>query len=199
VKSGKTGPGDVRDLRGVMDREKAAIGVFITLEDPTKDMEKEAASAGFYLSPFNRQKTSRLQIITVADLVAGSRPTLPHNRQTFAYPIAPRARAKKAKQGSLVGDQAQAPWPPAIPALANAVLPVGRAACRCRKPTRPARPGSPADRTGAFSSPPVPTKTPFRCAEGDSRKMMLDNCAGVVTVRRIGTAGCRSGRRACCR
>jgi len=38
----------VRDLRGVIEREKAAIGVLITMEEPTKPMLKEAAEAGFY-------------------------------------------------------------------------------------------------------------------------------------------------------
>lgn len=38
----------VRDLRGVIEREKAAIGVLITMEEPTKPMVKEAAEAGFY-------------------------------------------------------------------------------------------------------------------------------------------------------
>jgi hypothetical protein len=38
----------VRDLRGVIEREKAAIGVLITMEEPTKPMMKEAVEAGFY-------------------------------------------------------------------------------------------------------------------------------------------------------
>ena len=38
----------VRDLKGVLDREKAPIGVFLTLQEPTRPMEKEAASAGFH-------------------------------------------------------------------------------------------------------------------------------------------------------
>jgi len=38
----------VRDLKGVLERVKAPIGVFQTLEPPTRPMEKEAASAGFY-------------------------------------------------------------------------------------------------------------------------------------------------------
>ena len=34
VKGGKTGVKDVRDLRGVLDREKAAIGILISLQPP---------------------------------------------------------------------------------------------------------------------------------------------------------------------
>ena len=51
VKAGHTGVAHVRDLRGVLDREKAEIGVPITMHDPTRPMEREAASAGFYHSP----------------------------------------------------------------------------------------------------------------------------------------------------
>ena len=48
----------VRDLRGVIEREKAAIGVLITMEAPTKPMMKEAAEAGFYKdeSAFDRAR-----------------------------------------------------------------------------------------------------------------------------------------------
>ena len=56
VKGGKTGVKDVRDLRGVLDREKAAIGILISLQPPTAPMETEAASAGFYEHKTNKQK-----------------------------------------------------------------------------------------------------------------------------------------------
>ena len=63
VKSGTTGPKDVRDLRGVLDREEAEIGVFITLKNPTKEMIKEAASAGHYKSPGWDSKHPKIQIL----------------------------------------------------------------------------------------------------------------------------------------
>ncbi len=44
VKGGGVSVPMVRDLKGVLDREKAPIGVFLTLEPPTRPMEKEAAS-----------------------------------------------------------------------------------------------------------------------------------------------------------
>jgi DNA modification methylase len=69
VKAGHTNVAHVRDLRGVVDREKAAIGVLITMEEPTGPMRKEAASAGFYESPWG--KHPRLQIFTVAELLDG--------------------------------------------------------------------------------------------------------------------------------
>jgi site-specific DNA-methyltransferase (adenine-specific) len=48
VKSGHVSAKDVRDLRGLIEREKAEIGILITLEPATKPMKTEAASAGFY-------------------------------------------------------------------------------------------------------------------------------------------------------
>ena len=46
VKAGRTGVAHVRDLRGVVDREEAAIGVLISLQEPTRAMRQEVASAG---------------------------------------------------------------------------------------------------------------------------------------------------------
>ncbi len=70
-KGGNTGVKDVRDLRGVLDREKAAIGVLISLRDPTAAMQTEAASAGFYEHKTNGQKFPRLQLRTVKELLEG--------------------------------------------------------------------------------------------------------------------------------
>ena len=69
VKSGKVGVSYIRDLRGVIEREDAEIGVLITLNDGTKDMINEAASAGFYTSPWGEHP--RIQIITIKDLLDG--------------------------------------------------------------------------------------------------------------------------------
>jgi site-specific DNA-methyltransferase (adenine-specific) len=71
VKGGKTGVKDVRDLRGVLDREKAAIGVLISLQPPTREMETEAASAGFYEHKITKRKYPRLQLRTVKELMEG--------------------------------------------------------------------------------------------------------------------------------
>ncbi|MFZ3265457.1 MAG: DNA methyltransferase [Terriglobales bacterium] len=51
VKAGHVQSSYVRDLRGVIEREDAQIGVLITMEPPTKPMLKEAAEAGFYKPP----------------------------------------------------------------------------------------------------------------------------------------------------
>jgi len=69
VKAGHVNVSHVRDLRGVLDRENADMGVLVSLEEPTGPMRKEAASAGFYTSPWG--KHARLQLITIADLLTG--------------------------------------------------------------------------------------------------------------------------------
>lgn len=69
VKSGKVTSRDIRDLKGVVERESAAIGVFITLELPTQAMSKEALAGEYYESPGRQGKRYRkIQILTVADL-----------------------------------------------------------------------------------------------------------------------------------
>jgi site-specific DNA-methyltransferase (adenine-specific) len=71
VKAGRNvGAAMVRDLVGTISREKADIGVFITMTKPTKPMQKEADSAGFYVSPMGG-KHPKIQILTIADLLDG--------------------------------------------------------------------------------------------------------------------------------
>ncbi|MGA2378111.1 MAG: site-specific DNA-methyltransferase, partial [Spirochaetia bacterium] len=77
VKAGHTGPDHVRDLRGVLDRESAEIGVLITMQPPTQPMKREAASTGFYESPGWKKKYPRLQILTIAELLSGIQIDMP--------------------------------------------------------------------------------------------------------------------------
>ena len=67
VKAGDSvGVSMIRDLRGVVEREGAGIGVFLSLAEPTKPMITEAAGAGQYeLSGF--EPVPRLQIVTVQE------------------------------------------------------------------------------------------------------------------------------------
>jgi DNA modification methylase len=69
VKGGQLKATDVRDLRGVREREKAEIGVLISFEEPTRQMRTEAASAGFFESPWG--KHPRIQLLTVEELLGG--------------------------------------------------------------------------------------------------------------------------------
>jgi site-specific DNA-methyltransferase (adenine-specific) len=72
VKSGGVSSRDVRDLRGTIEREQAALGAFITLEPPTREMLLEATSAGFYRSPGWSKDYPRLQVLPVGDLLRGT-------------------------------------------------------------------------------------------------------------------------------
>jgi restriction endonuclease Mrr len=77
VKGGHVGSPQMRDFRGTIEREKAAGGLFITLQDTGKPMEKEAVEAGQYEHHLTGQKYQRIQIITVEDLLDGKLPDLP--------------------------------------------------------------------------------------------------------------------------
>jgi site-specific DNA-methyltransferase (adenine-specific) len=84
VKSGHVKSDDIRDLVGTVERETAAMGVFITLEEPSRDMVTEAVTAGHYHSPGWNKDYPRLQILTVADLLKGqARVEMPPEFQTF--------------------------------------------------------------------------------------------------------------------
>ena len=92
VKGGHTGVGDVRDLRGVIEHEGAAMGVLISLQTPTDPMRTEAASGGFYESPWSG-KHPRLQVITIEELLAGKHVDMPHSTgMNVTFKRAPKAR-----------------------------------------------------------------------------------------------------------
>jgi site-specific DNA-methyltransferase (adenine-specific) len=86
----------VRDLKGTMEREKAALGLFLTLNPPTKEMKKEALNAGFYET--GGMKVLRLQILTAADILEGQRPQLPFG---YSEGFKQAARENTERQGKL--------------------------------------------------------------------------------------------------
>ncbi len=68
VKGGEhVGSAMIRDLKGVVEREKAIIGLFVTLAEPTKDMLREASSAGFH--EVGTMKYPKIQILTIKGLL----------------------------------------------------------------------------------------------------------------------------------
>ena len=109
VKGGHVKPSDVRDLRGVVEREKAAISVLISLEEPTREMKKEAASGGFYHSDYKGTEHPRIQITTIKELLEGKRLDLPVIAQMPAHDAtfkkAPKAKRKAVKTESLDFDK----------------------------------------------------------------------------------------------
>jgi len=82
VKSGKVQPKYIRDLKGVLNREQAVMGAFITLEPPTEPMKKEAATAGFYTPKhYPDRKYPKIQIRTVEELLSGKQLEYPRMRE----------------------------------------------------------------------------------------------------------------------
>ena len=65
----------VRDLAHVVDREKAKIGVFITLAESTGPMRTEAIKTGYYESLYG--KYPKIQILTIKDFFDGKQPNIP--------------------------------------------------------------------------------------------------------------------------
>ena len=99
VKSGKVKSGDIRDLRGTVERTNAAIGVFITLEGPTREMETEAVTAGFYDSPGWGQKYPKIQILTIEDLLRDKTVQMPQSHGTFKQAERVPDRPENAQPG----------------------------------------------------------------------------------------------------
>lgn len=109
VKAGHVSVSHVRDLRGVLDREKADIGVLISLEESTAPMRKEAASAGFYASPWG--KHARLQLVTVEDLLTGKTIDRPPIQTSLTFKRAPKAAPKVRERRRLDFDGAEPDQP----------------------------------------------------------------------------------------
>jgi site-specific DNA-methyltransferase (adenine-specific) len=101
VKSGHVKSGDIRDLVGTLQREQAAIGVFITLEPPTKDMKTEAASAGVYHSIGWGKDYLRIQIFSITELFQGAEVRIPPQRGTFKSAQRVQKEEPEAQQTSL--------------------------------------------------------------------------------------------------
>lgn len=93
VKSGKVQVKDIRELIQVVHRAKATMGFFITLEEPTEPMIKEALAEGFYKSPGWGKQYPKIQIRTIAQLLAGEDFDMPPTNVSFK-------RAEKARNAN---------------------------------------------------------------------------------------------------
>ena len=99
VKSGRVSSPLIRDLVGTVERERAAMGLFITLESPTVDMRREAVSAGLYHSDVWQKDYPRIQIRTVGELLAGNGFDIPPHPPM--YQPAQRVMRPAGEQGRL--------------------------------------------------------------------------------------------------
>lgn len=102
VKGGdNVGVSMVRDLRGVVERENATMGVLVTLVDPTSPMLKEAMAAGFV----DRSAHGRLQkirVVTIRELLEGAKPVPSVIQPRFVEAASKRPRRADPRQGELL-------------------------------------------------------------------------------------------------
>jgi len=100
VKAGKVSVAHLRDLRGVVEREKAQIGVLISMHSPTKPMRTEAVGAGFYESPWG--KHPKIQLLTVSEILKGLRVDMPPAQGVnVTFKKAPKSSGKAEEQMEL--------------------------------------------------------------------------------------------------
>ena len=100
VKSGNVGRSQIATLKGDMERERAEIGLFITLKPPSGPMESEAVFAGFYTAEhYPDSHYPRIQIPTIEELLTGA--------AHAEYPrLAPDATFRRAqRRGRAAGTQ----------------------------------------------------------------------------------------------
>ncbi len=83
IKGGHINVSQIRDLKGVLERENAAIGVFVTLDEPTKPMKEEAAISGSYHSDTWNKDYPKIQILTIAELLKGKKIDMPPHREPY--------------------------------------------------------------------------------------------------------------------
>ena len=108
VKSGHVSSPQIRDLKGVVEREKASLGLFISLEDPTRDMRTEAASGGLFHSSLWGKDFPKIQIRTVGELLEGNPFDIPQ-RPAMYQPAdrVMRPEGRQAKLAELIHDSGE--------------------------------------------------------------------------------------------
>ena len=84
VKAGQVHSSHIRDLAGVLEREKAEMGAVLTMEAPTRNMVREASAADLYESKDLGKAFPKIQILTIEELLKGRKPDIPyHAAATF--------------------------------------------------------------------------------------------------------------------
>lgn len=78
VKGGRmVNPGMVRDLRGTVERERAEMGILITMSEMTKGVREEADRSGSFKMALTGQTYPKIQVVTISQLLTGKRPSMP--------------------------------------------------------------------------------------------------------------------------
>ncbi len=102
VKSGHVNRGMIATLKGDMEREKAQLGLFVTLAEPTRPMLNEATAAGFYEPEhYPGHQYPRLQILTIEQLLAGQQAEYRRMGLQTTFRQAPRRRRAEGRQSPL--------------------------------------------------------------------------------------------------
>jgi site-specific DNA-methyltransferase (adenine-specific) len=83
VKSGHVGVKDIREFRDRVTEKRAAMGIFVTPEEPTSEMVKEVNTTDPYISPLWKHEFPKLQILTIEQLLKGERPRTPPTVSPF--------------------------------------------------------------------------------------------------------------------
>ncbi len=99
VKGGRVEVSQVRDLIGVVEREKAAMGLFISLDPPTAPMRTEANGGGFFHSDLWQRDYPKIQLRTIGEMLSGNNFDLPP--RPAAYQPAQRVRQSQGQQATL--------------------------------------------------------------------------------------------------
>ena len=84
----------IRDLNAVVEREKAAMGFFITLKQPTRPMYEEAVKTGFYNDSFGN-KYLKTQILTIEEIFNGKKLDTPQKVPIYKF----NTKGKEIKKG----------------------------------------------------------------------------------------------------
>ena len=95
VKSGKVSVSDIRELKAVVKNQDAVIGVFITLNPPTRPMITEAAKAGqFHWLHVEHTTYPKIQIRTIQGLLEGHGIEYPQIPDDITFRKAARATSQ---------------------------------------------------------------------------------------------------------
>ena len=93
----------VRDIKGTLERENAAMGIFVPLEKPTREMGLEATTAGMYR--VWERDYPKIQIGSIRELLEQGRvPAIPPLVGS-TYQKAERVRERGGEQDRLFGPQ----------------------------------------------------------------------------------------------
>jgi adenine specific DNA methylase Mod len=104
VKSGHVNRGMIDALKGVIESHDAQIGVFITLQPPTKGMKTDAISYGYYKSPGWNKRYPRMQILKIEELLQGKGIDYPP-KTSVTFKKAEKHKEVKGRQLKLDGKE----------------------------------------------------------------------------------------------